>query len=178
MKEIFKAIPGFEGVYEVSDLGRVKSLSREIKYKNRTAISKERIFKPGVDVHGYLTVSLRKDSKTEHKRVHQLVAMAFLNHTPCRYKLVVDHIDNNPSNNRLENLQLITNRENTSKDRKNKTSNFTGVCWDKRNNKWKAAIHINKKRIHLGQSYSEDIAKKMYDDFCIKNNIINKYSKC
>jgi ribosomal protein L15E len=72
--------------------------------------------------------------------------MAFLNHTPCGYKIVVDHIDNNiKTDNRLENLQLITQRENVSKDIKNTSSKYIGVCWHKKAKKWRSSIQINGK---------------------------------
>jgi len=117
--EIFKDIPGYEGIYQVSDLGRVKSLK----------FNKEKILKPGVNNHGYYTVVLCK-GKRKTINVHQLVAMAFLNHEPCGYNgLIVDHKDNNPLNNRLSNLQLISQRENTSKDKKG-SSKYTGVSWN------------------------------------------------
>ena len=154
-EEIFKAIPGYEGIYEVSDLGRVKSLK----------FGKEKILKCIKDSAGYYVVGLRKDNKTKTKKVHQLVAMAFLNHTPDgTQKLVVDHIDNNKLNNRLDNLQLTTNRENTSKDRKGCSSKFIGVSWFKRDNKWKASIYINGKLIHLGYFDTEEEASKAYNN--------------
>ena len=150
--EIFKKIPGFED-YEVSNKGRVKSLK----------FGKERILKNSIDKKGYCSVYLsNKGEKIKTFQVHQLVAMAFLNHTPCGYKIVVDHIDNNPLNNNVENLQLITNRENCSKDKKNKTSKYTGVCWNKNLKKWHSRIRINGKKKHLGYFKNEKIASAVY----------------
>jgi hypothetical protein len=139
MNEIWKDIPDYEGIYRVSNLGNVKSL----KY------GKERILVGGIDSHGYNIVSLLKNGYQKTKKVHQLVVMTFLGHNPNGHKIVVDHIDNNKLNNRLDNLQLITNRENSSKDRKS-TSEYTGVSWYKRDNKWRAQIKIHGKRKHLG----------------------------
>jgi uncharacterized protein YebE (UPF0316 family) len=79
--------------------------------------------------------------------------MAFLGHKPDgTHKLVVDHINNNTLDNRIENLQLITQRENASKYflTKKKSSQYTGVFWHKQINKWQAQIGIDGKRIHLG----------------------------
>jgi hypothetical protein len=90
-----------------------------------------------------------------------LVAMAFLNHKPCGHKLVVDHIDNNPLNDRLYNLQVITHRQNCSKDKKG-TSKYTGVTWEKRINKWKAHIRINSKLKYLGYFTDELKAANAY----------------
>ena len=140
MKEIFKDIPDYEGLYQISNFGRVKSLK----------FNKERILKSGVGGNGYLFVILCNEGKRKNINIHQLVVMAFLGHTPCRYKIVVDHINCDEQDNRLENLQLISQRENTSKDRKGGSSKYTGVNWHKASNKWISAIIINGKKKHLG----------------------------
>ena len=117
MKEIWKDIEGYEGLYQVSDLGRVKSLK----------FGKERILKQNQTYKGYLVVTLSENGKTKTRNVHVLVAMAFLDHKPDgTQKVVVDHIDNNKNNNTLDNMQLISHRENVSKDRYNETG-YTGV---------------------------------------------------
>jgi hypothetical protein len=75
--------------------------------------------------------------------------------------LVVDHIDNDCTNDRLDNLQIISNRENSSKD-KFGTSQFTGVNWRKKNKKWTSRITINKKLVYLGSFIKEKEAGEMY----------------
>lgn len=142
MKEVveeFRDIPGFEG-YQVSNLGRVKS------FKNK----KEVILSNSKNCKGYYKIILRKNNKNYYKGIHQLIAIAFLNHIPNGNKLVVDHKNNIKTDNRLENLQIITNRENSSKDVKNKTSKYTGVYWYKSRSKWMASIGIEGKTKHLG----------------------------
>jgi hypothetical protein len=151
IEEIWKDIPGYEGIYQVSDLGNVKSLR----------FNKEKILKPGVNGSGYYTVVLCK-GKRKTKKVHKLVAMAFLNHNPDGYKLVVDHKDNDKLNNILSNLQLISQRENSSKDKKG-TSKHTGVSWDKERNKWKSSISINGKLKNLGRFNCELAAHHAYE---------------
>ena len=94
--------------------------------------------------------------------VHQLLAIAYLGHNPQGNRSVVDHIDNNPLNNSLENLQIISHRQNLSKDKKNKSSKYTGVCWDKKRGKWIAQIRDNKKVIYLGGYLDEYEAHLAY----------------
>jgi len=158
--EIWKSIKGYED-YEVSSLGRVKSLARTIyRTDGTTQTYKEKFLKPTVG-GGYLKVRLSKNLKSKVKKVHQIVAIAFLNHTPNGHSSVVDHIDNNPLNNKLGNLQIITNRENSSKDKKG-SSKYTGVIWNKLNKNWRARIYINGKHKNLGSFTDELEASKAY----------------
>jgi len=169
MKEIFKDIPGYEGLYQVSNLGRVKSLERKVKhYSGGVRIIKSRFLKIQKCKKGYQRLTLSKYGNIELKKIHYLVAITFLNHKPCVTKLVVDHINNIKSDNRIDNLQLITNRENTSKDKINCTSKYTGVCWDKNASKWKSAIRKNKKKLHLGYFVNELDASIAYKN-ALKN---------
>ena len=142
MNEIWKDIPNYNGLYQVSNLGRVKSLPKK-KYNHKGFyISKERILTLNNDGnYGYLTVVLYKNKIRKTFKVHKLVAMSFLNHNPCGYKLVVDHINDNPLDNRVENLQLITQRENTFKTQGKYTSQYKGVSWCKLTEKWMSQIN-------------------------------------
>tara|TARA_R110002126_G_scaffold268496_1_gene412031 strand:+ start:204 stop:698 length:495 start_codon:yes stop_codon:yes gene_type:complete len=162
MKEIFKDVKGYEGIYQVSNLGNVKSLK----------FGKERILKAGVDSNGYLRVSLFKYNTPRTSKVHKLVAMAFLNHIPDNLNVVIDHIDYNKANNRLDNLQLIKQRENIVRSiNKNKTSSqYVGVSWAKHINKWKSQIRINKKNINLGSFNSELDASRAYQKALMEVN--------
>ena len=140
MIEEFRDVVGYEGIYKVSNLGRVKSLK----------FNRERILRGGKGIRGYLTVGLIKDGKQKTRRVHQLVAEAFLDHTPCGFKLVVNHINFIRHDNRAENLELDTTRNNCNKKHLKSSSEYVGVSWNKKANKWKAAIHINGKQKYLG----------------------------
>ena len=173
MKEIFKDVPNYEGMYQVSNLGNVKSLERCVEHwRGGVSVRRGRMLKLLDNGKGYLTVNLFKESKVKRSPVHQLVAIAFLNHVPNGNKIVVDHIDENPLNNRLDNLQLISNRENTVRSiNKSKTSSqYIGVHWDKRHNKWKSQIYINKKTINLGRFSSELEASKAYQKALMEIN--------
>ena len=123
--------------------------------------NKERILKPTVDSSGYLIVSLYKNTKAKTKNVHQLVAESFLNHVPCGNRSVVDHINNVKTDNGLGNLQIITHRENLSKDKKG-SSEYTGVSWCCTGEKWRADIRINGKTKYLGRFTDELKASEAY----------------
>lgn len=158
--EEWRDVKGYEGVYMVSDLGRVKSLDRVTYDKNNRKINrKSKVISPYVDSTGYLAVRFYSNKSPKRCRVHQLVAESFLNHDKCGHKIVVDHIDNNPINNNLCNIQLISHRENCSKDKKRKSS-YTGVSHV--GNKWRSVIFINGARNHIGYFNTEEEARDSY----------------
>jgi hypothetical protein len=163
--EIWKDIPGYEGMYQVSNMGNVKSLSREVLRNGEYPMKiKEKILKPGLSSNSYLIVILCKNNLKKTINVHMLVSMAFLNHkSDGTNKICVDHINNIKTDNRVINLQIITNRENSSKDKKNGTSKYTGVSWSKLSNKWKAEIAINGKVKNLGYFIDEYVAHLEYE---------------
>lgn len=154
--EVWKDIPEYEGLYQVSNLGNVRSL-------NYNKTGKANILKTPVNPRGYARVNLSLYKKQKVSKVHSLVARAFLKHKPCGMKIVVDHIDNNPLNNNLYNLQLITQRENCSKDKKG-TSKYTGVSWSKSHNRWVAHIRINGVQKNLGLFTDEKEAAQVYQN--------------
>ena len=154
MQEIFKDIPGYEGLYQVSNYGKVKSLVRR-------GCVKDRILKPAISSGGYYTVSLYKE-KPKKYAIHQLVAISFLNHIPCGYKLVIDHIDFNRTNNKLLNLKLISVRENTNKKHLKSSSKYCGVSWNTKHKKWYVYISINDINKYLGVFTNELEASKVY----------------
>jgi hypothetical protein len=151
-EEIWKDLPTYEGLYQVSNLGNVKS------FRN----PKERILKPSITNSGYARVVLYKSDLKKYIAIHQIVAMAFLNHVPCGHKLVVDHKNDNKLDNRLENLQIISQRENACRTQGNYSSQHKGVYWNKEINKWISAIRINGKKNHLGSFKCELAASMAY----------------
>jgi len=151
--EIWKTIPDYED-YQVSNLGNVKSLKW----------GKEKILKSSLGSYGYYEVNLLKDKKQKIFKVHKLVAIGFLGHKPDgTHKIVVDHINNIKTDNRVENLQLITNRENCCKDKRGGSSSFAGVSWHKKSSKWRAAFFYNKTYIDLGLFEQETQARDAYN---------------
>ena len=155
--EFWKDVIGYEGLYEVSNLGRVKSLGN-----NKS--KKEKILKPGLNNAGYLRVVLSKNKIRTNKSVHQLVAESFLNHIPNGNNLVVDHINDNKLDNRVENLQIITQRKNAYKTQGKYSSKYKGVHWCNRKYKWVSKIWINGKRKFLGYFVNEQEAAAAYQN--------------
>ena len=87
-----------------------------------------------------------------------------MGHIPCGMDLVVHHIDNDKGNNKLDNLEITTNRRNCSVDRKNGTSKYTGVCYVANRSKFKASIWIEGKTKHLGYFTNELEASNRYQE--------------
>ena len=152
--EIYMDIPEYEGQYQISNKGNVKSLKQ----------NKETILNPSSDKKGYCKVSLYMEGKSRKFYIHRLVIQAFKGEIPKGKNLVVDHIDNVKTNNELDNLQVISNRENLSKDkwRHNISSPYTGVCFCKAKNKWESSIFINGTSFHLGFFQNETYARQEY----------------
>ena len=146
--EIWKTIEKYPD-YQISNLGNVKSL----KFR------KDRILKQWIDDLGYCRVDLIKNEK-----VHQLVAIAFLNHNPCKYKLVINHKNFNRQDNRVENLEIVTQRENANRAHIKSSSKYVGVSWHKGSKKWMSRIVINGKRKHLGYFFEEIEASNAYQN--------------
>lgn len=160
IKEIYKDILNYEGLYQISNLGNVKSLKR-LDRLNKPI--KEKILKQTIDSVGYYYVNLSKNGKQKHKRIHQLVAESFLNHIPNGRKLVVNHKDLNKLNNNIDNLEIVTFRENCNQKHLKSVSKYTGVHWKKQTNKWGASISIKNKKKHLGYFENEYDAHLAYE---------------
>lgn len=103
MQELFKPVLGFEEKYEVSNFGRIKSLNYGMR-------GKEQFRKVQTNKLGYQYISLWKDGKQNMRTVHSLVWEAFNGPVPEGYE--INHMDENPSNNRLDNLNLLTHKQN------------------------------------------------------------------
>ena len=131
--EIWRPIKGYEGHYEVSNFGRVISYKRD----------KAKLLKSHVNKVGYHHVVLNIEGNRTTILIHQLVAIAFLNHTPCGHNKVINHIDGNKLNNNVSNLEIVTTRQNATtcfrKDKNALSSKYAGVFLEK----------INKKLDHL-----------------------------
>ena len=114
MSEVWKDIPNFEGSYQVSNMGRVRSLDRVVTFKNGSMRKhKGRVLKPHISHRGYERLTLCNDNGCNNKSVHRLVLEAFKPHANM-IDLQVNHIDGNKLNNHLTNLEWVTGRDNMS----------------------------------------------------------------
>jgi hypothetical protein len=175
MQEEWKDIIGYEGYYQISNLGRVKFLERQVPRFSKIQILKEKIVKFHLAKRGYYVVDLRVKSKRKTLNIHRLIAIHFIDN-PLNKKYV-NHIDENKLNNSIENLEWVTNMENICHAKKNvkSSSEYIGVGWDKYANKWKSQIYHKGKSIHLGSFFSEQEAYNARVKYEQENNIENKY---
>ena len=119
--EQWRPIAGLEGLYEVSNLGRVRSLPRISTYTRQNRLITRRLggklLKPVPNKNGYLVVNVSFTGRTRTQYVHSLVASAFL--SPCpgehgRNSWHIDHINEDKNDNPVDNLRWLTHRENNS----------------------------------------------------------------
>lgn len=112
MVEKWVAVKEYEGLYQVSNLGRVRSIDRVVRSRPSVFQTiKGRIIKPHLNAFGYEKFTGSRDGKTKNLYVHRLVATAFIDKPDG--KNCINHIDNNPSNNRATNLEWCTHKENS-----------------------------------------------------------------
>ena len=148
MNEVWVDIPA-ANVYKISNMGLVKSM-------NYKCTGKERILKPLKMKNGYLYVSLRIDGKTVTKSIHRLVWEAF--NGPIPEGMQVNHINEDRTDNRLENLNLLTNKENCNWGTHNEKLSIPVVQYDLEGNvveNWVSAREVEKvlgfNHAHIGE---------------------------
>jgi len=162
--EIWKDIRGYKGLYQISNMGRIKNL-------NYQRSGKEQLMKLRMDKKNYLYINLYRENNdiVRSFQVHRLVLITFVGNCPENFEC--DHLDRNPSNNKLENLKWKTKIDNLKNmgAHKDSTSKFKGVCWDTSRKKWLTTISIAKKQYHLGRFNNEIRAAKAYDAIAKEN---------
>lgn len=172
LDEIWKDVPGYEGLYQVSNLGRVKGLPRYVSNDKGQILLKERILKGHKITKGYIQVELPSKDKRVLKLIHVLVAEAFIPN-PNNYPQV-NHINGLKDDNRAENLEWVNNSMNQLHAYKLGLNRVTG-----RAGKPKRPIYLideNEKRL-----YFESIAAARdflgYKRSAPINRVLRKYSK-
>lgn len=110
MKEVFKAIPGYEGYYEVSNLGNVRSIGRRVLWRGQEIYRHGMALTPHSNLRGYRFVTLSKAKERKIAYIHRLVAETFIDNPLLKNE--VNHIDGNKNNNSFENLEWVTRSEN------------------------------------------------------------------
>ena len=111
--EEWKNVIGYEGLYEVSNTGQVRSLDRYVKYSNgRICLHKGKVLSPAKDKYGYLAVVLSCNGKQKTIKIHRLVAQAFIENPDNLPE--VNHLDEDKTNNNVDNLEWCTTKYNSN----------------------------------------------------------------
>lgn len=178
-EEIWKDIEGFEGQYQVSDLGRVMSLvTNHGKPQRKLKPQHER---------NYLYVNLSIKDRGHTKDVHRMVAKAFVPNPDS--KPMVNHIDGSKLNNNASNLEWVTCSENhkhayasglrasdgtVTGQKLGRSSKYRNVSWDNERSKWLAAPKINGKQSFNRRFDSEVEAAKYVDSILLLNGVTDR----
>lgn len=157
MTEIWKDIPGYEGLYQASNLGRIKSVGRKVynpnpSLKNPYINWPEKILQQDKSSgnKGYGRITLSKNGKTKRKMIHYWIAITFIpnpDNKPC-----IDHIDDNPENNNVSNLRWVSYQENNEKEHHRKELS-------------KATTNYYKNKRKINQFSLDNILIATYDNF-------------
>lgn len=161
MQETWKEIENTGGKYLISNFGRLKTTSHNVKNRQSDKrFIKGVIRKTTPRKDGYYIAAFYLDGKRWSDYVHRLVWKYFGNDLEPNRKMTIDHIDNDKSNNNILNLRRVSNRENVSKGmllkQKRKNSKYIGIYWRKLRRRWYSRIQHLGKRIYLG-SYKTEI---------------------
>ena len=177
-EEIWRPVVGYEGLYEVSSYGRVRSLDR---YDGRNRFLKGRILTLHTDKDGYLSAYLCSNSKVKGFLVHRLVAQAFI---PNPDNLpIINHKDENPSNDNVDNLEWCTAKYNSNYGTRNdriratrlRNGTNTGLSREEYQKKW---YQENKEKIREHNQKNKDKIRDYKKKYYWENNVkINEYQR-
>lgn len=153
-KEIWKDIIGYENIYQVSNLGNIKSLDRIVKYSNGKIYKyKGKLRNPSISE--YRLIALSKNNKVSMVKISRLVAIHFIKKDNKRN--IVNHKDHNKLNDCVDNLEWVNHSENSlhSSNRHNK---LRGIFYDKKRERWASYIYRNNKNIFVGRFHTKEEA--------------------
>lgn len=168
----WKEIEKYEGIYRVSNLGKIESLEKQ----DEASIKKTKTLKPALTGKGQYTVNLYKNNKVRAVIMKRVVWEAFKH--KLEKKQIIRNIDGNYKNNRLDNLELISCRQHSTDTakikKKKKTSKYTGVS--SIGHRWRAQINLNGKVKHLGYRDTEEECAELYQKALqsIENDLLHK----
>jgi hypothetical protein len=164
--EIWKEIPGLKSYYFASNLGRIYSISRSFNFpmrngENQIRTTPGRILNQLLTPSGYLRVQISVDGYKRKYYTHVLIAKTFLEHGQAR--TIINHKDSDKTNNKIENLEWSTNRENSLHGQIGKTkTGVPGIYFHPTRQRFQGAILFGKKRIGIGDHKTLDEAKEAY----------------
>jgi len=174
-QEIWKDVIDHQGFYQVSNLGRVKSLDREFTRKcGKKQKIKGQFIKPSKNQDGYSCFILQKVGKKISAKVHIEVCKSFLGYIPDLINSVVNHKDLDKSNNSLSNLEIVNSSQNRrhSIDKTKTSSKYFCVSLRKDTHKWQVKKQIKDKQITLGCYDSEYDAHLAYESYIKSKNTV------
>lgn len=154
-KENWRKVENIDGEYMISDLGNMVNVK-----------TGKRVGHIGQD--GYWHFTGKVNGKVKDFKLHQLVYNAFGGGVYDGRKIVIDHINNIRSDNRIENLQLLKFRDNVNKDIEVGRSGVMGVSWNTAKQRWLAQISLGGQRFVLGFRRTIDEAKSLYDEALLR----------
>lgn len=161
--EEWKPIKNYEGLYEISQYARIKSLIRtRCSGRGRYAPIKERMLKTALDSTGYLMTAISKSGKSKSMSIHRTVWDYFGDSPRNAHTLQVDHVYNDRLNCTIWNLQLLTGRANICKEVELKKRDALPLGVYKRKNRFAAQITLNRKVRYLGAFRSPELASQLY----------------
>ena len=170
MKEVWKDIKGYEGLYQISNYGNVRSLDKIIVDKYKKYLMKGKQLKLNIR-NTYYVINLVKNKKRKSFQVHRLVAEAFLSN-PNNYK-IVNHKDENPLNNNVDNLEWCTQKHNVNHS-KYKMCHIKNTKLPKNTNEKYIQLRYKKYRVSISQLKFDKLFPTLEEAIKVRDMLLHK----